>query len=248
MKKMEKPKVINGLTFEMAQTMVNGSKWKALNRFKRFASAAMGIEDMAAEADIAIMRAWEGWDPEVSQFNTYATNMLNWHMYRMLDTYHPVFQMNVKTKNDLRARGETFASIKKAGKTQDEEFNAQNELNGKTEFTREMWNSYVYFQTTKTFGSGIQSVRNACEYDEEEGFNILDQASTDNGDGVTPVQKFHWLNDSKQFGKIKQRVVQMLLDGHSLDIIAKEIGMTKYALAKKFGGLDLREEKEAVEA
>ncbi len=70
---MKQPRTVNGLTFEMAQTMVNGSKWKALQRFKQFVTPALDYDDMIAEADIAIMRAWEAWDPKVSQFNTYAT-------------------------------------------------------------------------------------------------------------------------------------------------------------------------------
>ena len=247
---MKQPRTVNGLTFEMAQTMVNGSKWKALQRFKQFVTPALDYDDMIAEADIAIMRAWEGWDPKVSQFNTYATNMLNWHMYRVLDSNHPVFQMNVKTKNDLRARGETFASIKKNGKTQDDDFNELYELNGVTEFTREMWNAYVYYQTTKTFGSGIQNVMNACDVQAEdnEGFNILDMASTEEVDTIDDVQKITWLQDAQRFGKVKRKIVEMLVEGHSLDTIAKAIGMTKFKMAKTFGGLDLREEKEAVPA
>lgn len=230
----------------MAQTQVEGSKWKALAKFKQFVTPALDFDDMIAEADIAIMRAWESWVPEKAAFNTHATNMLNWHMYRVLDSNHPVFQMNVKTKNDLRARGETFASLKKAGKTPDDEFNELWGLDGKTEFTREMWNAYVYSQTTKIFGSGIQNVMNECEYrsDEDEGFSILETASTETAGGFNPFQKAEMLKDSKRFGKVKRQVVEMLLEGHSLDTIAKAIGMSKYAMAEKFGKMNLRELQE----
>lgn len=108
-----KPQVINGLTFEMAQTQVQGTKYKALNKFKQFTTPSFTYEDMDAEADIAIMKAWQTWKPEESKFNTYATNYINWMLYRALDTYNDVFKMNVKVKNDLKARGETYATLAK---------------------------------------------------------------------------------------------------------------------------------------
>ena len=245
---MTQPRVVNGLTFEMAQTKVEGSKFKVLNKFKQFATPGLDFEDMIAEANIAIFNAWMEWNPAESLFNTFATNMLNWHMYRFMDTYHPIFKMNVKTKNDLRAQGETFASIKKKGKTTDVTFNKEFGLTGGkkgAEFTREMWNTYVYRKTTKTFGSGIQNVMNECEYhsaDHDDNFNILEQASTEDNGVPSDIQKSEWLNDSKRFGEMKQKVVAMLLEGHSLDVIAKEIGMTKFKMAEKFGKLDLRAE------
>ena len=243
---MTKTETKNGLTFEMAQTMVEGSKFKVLNKYKQWATPGFDFDDMIAESDIGVLRAWNTWDPEKALFNTHATNMINWHMMRVLDQNHPVFKMTVKSKNDLRNHnGETFETIQKKGKTVDAKFNEEFGLDGKVEFTREMWNTYVYRYTTKTFGSGIQNVKNACEYvsgDGDEGFNVLEQSVVDTTE-ISEVQKLEWLNDSKNFGKVKQQIVTMLVDGHGLDAIAKSIGMSKFAMAEKFGGLDLRAEK-----
>lgn len=235
-----KPQVINGLTYEMAQTQVQGTKYRALNKFKQFATPSFTYEDLDSEADIAIMKAWQSWDPAESKFNTYATNMINWMLYRALDTYNDVFKRNVMVKNDLKARGETYATLKKRKITKNKEFNAKHGLDGTKEFTRELFNQYVYETSSKTFGPLI---KNASDYHGamgEEEFDILEKSET-----VAPdsFETFEMEHDSAKLGKTEKVIYEMLMDGQDIGTIAKSLKMSKQALMKKFAGIDLRAEK-----
>lgn len=239
-----KPQVINGLTYEMAQTQVQGTKYKALNKFKQFVTPSFTYEDMDSEADIAIMKAWQSWNPAESKFNTYATNMINWMLYRALDTYNDVFKRNVMVKNDLKARGETYATLKKRKITKNKEFNALHGLDGTKEFTRELFNKYVYTVSSKTFGPLVKNVSDYQGGQDEEDFDILEKSET-----VAPdsFETFEMEHDSAKLGKTEKVIYEMLMDGQDIGTIAKTLKMSKHALMKKFAGIDLRAEKHVAE-
>ena len=230
-----KPQVINGLTYEMAQTQVQGSKFKALNKFKQFATPSFTYEDLESEADIAIMKAWQGWNPAESKFNTYATNMINWMLYRALDTYNDTFKKNVMVKNDLKAKGETYATLSKKKVTKDKEFNKEFGLDGTKEFTRAMFNTYVYRNSVKTFGTSTIMSQNQFQGSDGEDFDILDFADNEDlvaPDSFTQVEMEH---DSAKLGKREKIIYDMLMDGHDIGAIAKELKMSKSTLMRKFG-------------
>ena len=230
-----KPQVINGLTYEMAQTQVQGTKYRALNKFKQFATPSFTYEDLDSEADIAIMKAWQSWDPAESKFNTYATNMINWMLYRALDTYNDVFKRNVMVKNDLKARGETYATLKKRKITKNKEFNKEHGLDGVKEFTRELFNKYVYTVSSKTFGPLVKNISDFTTDDDE--FDILDKADVEAPDSF---EQFEMEHDSANLGKTEKVIYAMLMDGQDIGTIAKALKMSKKALMKKFAGIDLK--------
>ena len=237
-----KPQVINGLTYEMAQTQVQGTKYRALNKFKQFATPSFTYEDLDSEADIAIMKAWQSWDPAVSKFNTYATNMINWMLYRALDTYNDVFKRNVMVKNDLKARGETYATLKKRKITKNKEFNKEHGLDGVKEFTREIFNRYVYTVSSNTFGPLVKNISDFTTTDDE--FDILDRADIEAPDSF---ESFEMEHDSVKLGKTEKVIYEMLMDGQDVGTIAKSLKMSKKALMKKFAGIDLSAEKKVAE-
>ena len=229
-----KPQVINGLTYEMAQTQVHGSKYRALNKFKQFCTPSFTYDDMESEADIAIMKAWQGWNPAESQFNTYATNMINWMLYRALDTYNDVFKLNVKVKNDLKAKGETFATLSKKKVTRDPAFNKEFGLDGTKEFTRELFNTYVYRTSAKTFG--VNPVKNQSQFNTgDQDFDILEFADEDAMMVPDAFEEVEMAMDAEKLGATQKVIYKMLMDGKDIGAIAKELGMTKAKLMQKFG-------------
>lgn len=229
-----KPQVINGLTYEMAQTQVQGSKYRALNKFKQFCTPSFTYDDMESEADIAIMKAWQGWNPAESKFNTYATNMINWMLYRALDTYNDVFKLNVKVKNDLKAKGETYATLSKKKVTRDPAFNKEFGLDGTKEFTRELFNTYVYRTSAKTFG--VNPVKNQSQFNTgDQDFDILEFADEDAMMVPDAFEEVEMAMDAKKLGTPQKVIYKMLMDGQDIGTIAKELGMTKAKLMQKFG-------------
>lgn len=229
-----KPQVINGLTYEMAQTQVQGSKYRALNKFKQFCTPSFTYDDMESEADIAIMKAWQGWNPAESKFNTYATNMINWMLYRALDTYNDVFKLNVKVKNDLKAKGETYATLSKKKVTRDPAFNKEFGLDGTKEFTRELFNTYVYRTSAKTFG--VNPVKNHSQFNTgDQDFDIFEFADKDAMMVPDAFEEVEMAMDAKKLGTPQKVIYKMLMDGQDIGTIAKELGMTKAKLMQKFG-------------
>ena len=229
-----KPQVINGLTYEMAQTQVQGSKYRALNKFKQFCTPSFTYDDMESEADIAIMKAWQGWNPAESKFNTYATNMINWMLYRALDTYNDVFKLNVKVKNDLKAKGETYATLSKKKVTRDPAFNKEFGLDGTKEFTRELFNTYVYRTSAKTFG--VNPVKNQSQFNTgDQDFDILEFADKDAMMAPDAFEEVEMAMDAEKLGATQKVIYKMLMDGQDIGAIAKELGMSKAKLMQKFG-------------
>lgn len=241
-----KPQVINGLTYEMAQTQVQGSKYRALNKFKPFCTPSFTYEDMESEADIAIMKAWQGWNPTESKFNTYATNMLNWMLYRALDTYNDVFKRNVMVKNDLKAKGETYATLSKKKVTLDPDFNKEFGLDGIKPFTRELFNTYVYRVSAKTFGTHVVCNQSDFSSVDDENFNIMETVNEDSIDDA--FEEVEMAHDAKKLGTDQKLIYDMLMAGNDVGAIAKELGMTKAKLMQKFGRVQQPKKKVAVAA
>jgi|SaaInlStandDraft_4_1057021.scaffolds.fasta_scaffold03903_15 DNA-directed RNA polymerase specialized sigma subunit len=238
---MTQPQIINGMTFEMAQTMVQGSKHKALRKFKQFCTPAYDYDDMLMEADIAIAKAWREWDPSKTKFNTHATNMINWLLYRALDTYNPVFKMNFMTKNDLKAQGETFATLNKKRITLDEEFNKEHDVDGIKPFDRTLFNKYVYHTSNKTFGVVVLNQSQFANDADEENFDILDTVIDDTvDDAYFDVEIEH---DMYSLGKDQLKIVMMLRAGEDLPTISKAMGMSKTAIMRKFANTELYPKK-----
>jgi hypothetical protein len=242
-----KPQVINGMTFEMAQTKVERSKYAVVNRFKRFTTAYFDYNDMLAEADMAIFKAWQEWDPEQTLFNTYVTNMIQWMLYRALDKHHPFFKMNVMVKNDMKARGETFISISKKGKTCDQAFNKEHGLDGKTPISREIFNQYVYKQCAETFGYTIRSASDFTDADGED-FDILTNVPGTDVYDHTDYDLVEMAKDSDHFSPRKRQIVEMLINGDDLGSIARHFKTSKFALMREFApGVDIRKNKKVLD-
>jgi len=217
----------NGLTFEQAYNQVVGSKFKVINQFKQFTTPEFDYEDMMSEADIAIMKAWREWDPVQAKFNTHATNMINWFMYKSLENYNPVFRTNRKTKMNLSNRGETFKSLAVIKKTQNEEFNKKHELDGEKPFTREHFNSYVYFISSQDFGV---TVKNQCEFEtsDDDVFDILNVVPDDSA--ANELSQIEVYLDLEHMDPTIQKVYRLIDAGYSLREALEEAGTTKHRL------------------
>lgn len=221
---------INGMTYEQAAEMVQGTKFKAVARYKQFLNTEFGYEDMISEIDIAIFNAWKEWKPEESKFNTYVTNRINWAMGRALETYNTVFKLNAMTKNDLKAAGETFETIKAAGKTKDADFNKENELDGIKPFTRDLWNKYVYATTAKTFGIKMIN-QSQFASDDEEGFDIIDVAAQADDEAHFDMMVEH---DISKLDPVKQKIASLLLAGYDIGEVSREVRISKVNLLQKY--------------
>ena len=232
---------INGMTYEQAAEMVQGTKFKAVSKFKQFLNTEFGYEDMISEIDIAIFKAWKEWKPEESKFNTYVTNRINWGMYRALETYNSTFKMNAMTKNDLKAAGETFETIKVAGKTKDPEFNKEHGLDQGKPFTKDLWNKYVYSVTAKTFGVKMLT-QSQFANDDAEGFDIIDVAAQDDAEAHFDMMVEH---DITKLDPEKQKIASLLVDGYDIGEVAKEIKISKVKLLQKYAPTE-RSNKRAV--
>lgn len=222
-----KQEIHNGLTFKQAYDQVTGSKFKIINQFKQFTTPEYDYEDMMSEADFAIMKAWREWDPTQSKFNTHATNMINWYMYKSLENYNPVFRTNRKTKMNLSNRGETFKTLAVKKKTNNEEFNKLHELDGEKPFTREHFNSYVYFISSQDFGV---VVKNQCEFEtsDDDVFDILSAVPDESA--ANELAQLETSIDLEQLDPTIKQMFVMIDEGYSLNEALKEVGITKYRL------------------
>lgn len=224
---MNKPEVINGMTFEMAQTEVQGTKFKAINRFKQFTTTDFDYDDLVSEVDMAIIKAWKDWNPEESKFNTYVTNMINWMIYRALENFNEVFKMNRRTKMNLNNRGESFKTLSKKRITADKEFNETHGLDGKTPFTRELFNTYVYHVTSSVYGVHVKS-QSSFTTAEGDALEIMDMQSDDSAEHEIAEIEFD-MDLSKVDPTIK-KVYTLISEGHTIKDALKKSGTTKARL------------------
>ena len=218
----------NGLTFQQALDMVTGSKFKIINNFKQYITPEFDYEDMISEADIAILRAWREWDPEQAKFNTHATNMISWFMYKSLENFNPVFRTNRKTKMNLSNRGETFKSLAITKVTKNVEFNTAYKLDGIKPFTRELFNSYVYFISSKDFGVTVKS---QCSFDivaDDDVFDILSVIPDESA--ANDLAQVDVDMDLKRMHTTIQRVYKLMDEGSTLRDAMEEVGTTKHRL------------------
>lgn len=221
--------IINGLTFEAAAEMVNRTKFKAVNQFKQFATIDFDYEDMMVEADMAILKAWREWDPEQTKFNTHATNMINWMLYRALENHNPVFRMNRQTKMNLNNRGESYKTLKVKKLTADKDFNKLHDLDGIKEFTREHFNSYVYYVTAKTFGFSVkrQSDFYSKTGDEDE-FNVFENIVDEKASAAFANVEFAM--DMEKLDPVFTKVYDLLESGLTIKEAIEGAGTTKARL------------------
>lgn len=224
---MHKPETHNGMTFEMAQTKVNGTKYRAINKFKQFVTPDFGYDDMVSEADMAILKAWREWDPSKTLFNTHATNMITWMMYRALENHNPVFRMNRKTKMNLNNRGESFKTLYVKKVTADAEFNCEHDLDGEKEFTRDLFNAYVYYVSSKTFGV---SVKNQSEFNNPncDVYNIMDTVVDESA--TEAMNRVEFDTDLDKMDESFKKVYQMVADGYTIKDALKEAGTSRARL------------------
>lgn len=183
--------VRNGVTLAEVMTTVNGSKFKAFHKYKKYICAAFAEDDLLAECDLAVFLAWSKWDPKQTKINSYVTSMLDWHLIRVLENVIPLFKATRKTTTALRANGLTFASLSTIKKTPDEKFNETHSLDGVNEFTRDHYNAYVSSITRAQLypiinngsdyldadGEGIDVIDSAPDQNAAEGYDLVDLES-----------------------------------------------------------------------
>jgi len=224
---MKRPETINGMTFEMAQTKVQGTKFKAIHKFKAYTTIEFDYDDLVSEVDMAILKAWRGWNPDESLFNTYATNMINWMLFRALENHNDVFKMNRRTKMNLNNRGESFKTLTVKKVTADKDFNAQYELDGKTEFTRELFNLYVYHTTSKVYGITVQN-QTSFNNDEGDAIDVLSRQPDETSDRKVASVEFNM--DLDKGDPTIKKVYDFLNDGYSIKEAIEMAGTTKARL------------------
>ena len=227
------PEVINGMTFEMAQTKVQGTKYKAFHKFKVYATPSFGFEDIKSEIDLAIVRAWKEWNPSESKFNTFATNMINWLMYRSLENCVTYFKINHRTKQNLHNHGESFKTLSKKKVTTDTEFNEKHKLDGEKKFTRDLFNQYVYHITSNVYGLIGSSFTKQSEYISCNGetVDVLSQYADENIKVALAEMEFE--SDLAKIDETVIKVYQLLRQGFTLKHSIKETKTTLYRLKNK---------------
>jgi hypothetical protein len=207
--------------------MVTGSKFKIINNFKQYTTPEFDYEDMISEADMAILKAWREWDPEQAKFNTHATNMINWLLYKALENHNNVFRTNRKTKMNLGNRGETYKTLSKLKLTACEEFNKSYGLDGIKPLTREHFNQYIYFVSSRDFGV---RVKNQCEFDtsDDDVFDILSVVADPHA--ADELAQIDVDFDLAKMDPTIQKVYRLMDEGYSLKDALDEAGTTKHRL------------------
>jgi ABC-type antimicrobial peptide transport system permease subunit len=234
------PEIHNGMTFKQALSEVLGTKAKAIRGFAGYATVDFDVEDMGVVADMAILKAWREWDPIKSKFNTLVTSMISWQMFKALDDINPVFRTNRCTKMNFANRNETFDKLYKAKITKDEVFNKMYGLDGVKEFTRALYNTYVYHVSEKEFGNML--FMNRKIYDDttdltyyvdiddeiEDALNTMSTIPDKSAENDLAVVEFEI--DLAQMPTNVQKVYTMINAGHTLKDSLDEAKLTKYKL------------------
>jgi hypothetical protein len=235
-----KHEIHNGMTFKQALSEVLGTKAKAIRSFAGYATVDFDVEDMGVVADMAILKAWREWDPIKSKFNTLVTSMIGWQMFKALDDINPVFRTNRCTKMNLANRNETFDKLYKTKITKDAEFNKMHGLDGVKEFTRVMYNTYVYHVSAKEFGNML--FMNRKIYDDttdltyyagiddeiEDALNTMSMIPDKSAENDLAVVEFE--SDLARMPTNVQKVYKMVNAGHSLKDSLDEAKISKHKL------------------
>jgi len=234
----------NFKSFDEAYKAVQGTRTMLVMKFKPFLETGFGIDDLFSVADEGIFRAWKEWKPEESKFNTFAFNHMSWALNDHMNDMNSRFKINAITTYELTREGESFKEVKAVGKTKNAEFNAENNLDGSEEskmrINRDIFNSYVAFQTSIRRPYYVINA-GAFASDDSEDFDIMDTASecSINGDTTFSCDDFSMSIDDMEsemetLDNDKKRVAQMIIAGVSVNEMAKEFGITKNRFMQKF--------------
>lgn len=219
-------------TFEEARQSVQGTKYMIVNKYKKFLDSSLGMEDLVSEADIGIWEAFKTWDPEQSKFNTHAHNWIEWKIKDALNDMNSRFKVNGITNYELSREAETYKEIKAVGKTQDEWFNTENDLDGSEEakkrFNRDLFNQYIAYQSANRRPIYMINESQFTSPDAED-FNIFDTIGN-----IDDHEEFEMRSDLKALSPIKRQIAEMLLDGADIAEVAKKVKMSKVTLLKTF--------------
>lgn len=83
---------------------------------------------------------------------------------------------------------------------------------------------------------------------DDEDFDIMDYSSQTEEGSEDSIKYAEMDHDSKQLGPKEKIIYDMLREGHDVDSIAKELGISKAKLMQKFGGETIKKRKQAVPA
>ena len=220
------------MNFTEALKSVQGTKFKIIQKYQHFAKPGFDIEDMSAEADMAIFEAYKEWDPAQSKFNTFVFKRIGWAIIRALENHNPLFVMNSLAKYDLEAAGETFETVKKNGKTTSEAFNELHGLDGSAEakslITKKLYKTYIQFTAQEQFG--ISFINDGqFSSDENSNFNIFEVVGEEDDHFDLMAQ-----SDIAELSADKQKIAKLLIEGKDIAAVAKAMGMTKVKLLQKY--------------
>lgn len=238
----------NFKSFEEAQATVQGTRTMLVMKFKPFLETGFGINDLFAVADEGIYRAWKEWNPDVSKYNSFAYNHMNWALNDFMNEMNSRFKVNAITTYELTREGESFKEIKAVGKTKNEDFNTSycedyildGSDEAKSRINRDVFNAYVAFETAIRRPFYMISA-SQFQSDETEDFDIIDSAVD-----TTDSNEFNWEGFSiprvemeetmTHLEEDKKRVAQMILENVSVGDMAKEFGLTQVQFMQRFAG------------
>jgi hypothetical protein len=222
-------------SFKEAAASVQGTKIRLVTSKKMFAVPGFGLEDMFAVADAAIFEAFKTWDPEVAKFNTHAHNMINYKLSDSLNEMNGRWKVIEQiTYEQSYYKKETYKTVKATGKTLNEQYNLENELDGsetaKKRVNRNIWNGYLQYLAHI---QGTVSLINAGQFmsatEGAENFDIMDTAEDlyinsddDYEDRLAP--------DVHALSADKQKIAKMLLDGATIAEVANEMKLSQIDL------------------
>jgi len=223
------------MTMEEAYKSVEGMKYKIANKYKVFCNASVSYEDLIGAANIGLAWAYRDWDANTAKFTTFSHNRIERQIDLYLCEMLPKYKNNVDAKNWLRRKNdESFKQLQERKVTKDPEFNELHGLDGKKEFTKELYNLYTQKMANKLYNNGqhlIVTSASGFQNGDNEDFNIFDALNDDN-DNVDIEEEF----DINELEDVTQKeIASMILEGYSIQEIAKKFGVSKAKLINLAG-------------
>jgi len=220
------------MTIDEAFKSVEGMKHKIANKYKPFCTTSVSYEDLIGAANIGLAWAYRDWDADQAKFTTFSHQRIERQIDLYLAEMLPRYKNNIDAKNWLRRKNdESFKQLQERKITKDPEFNEEHGLDGTKEFTRQHYNLYTQKVANKLYNNGNHLIiSNASTYksDEHEDFDIFDSIADERFD---PSKE----EPSHEFTGIKKEIIEMILEGYTINETAKKFNMSKQKLLKLLG-------------
>jgi DNA-directed RNA polymerase specialized sigma subunit len=226
-RKKEFVEIEKDITIEEALDSVKNLIHKIARKYKTFCNHIISYEDIVREAEIGAIEAYKRWNPNKNKFITYAYNQIERRVTRYIEEMSPQYRQFVYVKTNMRNKGKSFNYFKEQKKTDDEEFNKMYNLDGKREFTKELYDEYTRYVLKKMMKTDSFSITPASHFQTQENDEIDDifdlVGVEDNYDYDVAL-----IND-----EFVKNVATKLINGYKIGEIANLYGMRRNQLIRE---------------